>query len=78
MSRELYACLYAREFPFRRCCACVRIAWQTGRGARRRGRRWKRFAQSIALPCSAALSGMTRVEAERINGLLLLPRSLEM
>ncbi len=78
MSRELYACQYAREFPLQ---ALLRLRPDL-RGkpiAVLEGRAPLETICSInrAAVQAGVVTGMTRLEAERINGLLLLPRSPE-
>jgi protein ImuB len=78
VSRELYACPYAREFPLQ---ALLRLRPDL-RGkpiAVLEGRAPLETVCSInrAAVQAGAVTGMTRLEAERINGLLLLPRSRE-
>ena len=78
MSRELYACLYAREFPLQ---AILRLRPEL-RGnpvAVLDGRPPLEMICSMnrAARLSGVALGMTRVEAEAIQGLRLLPRSIE-
>ncbi len=78
MSRELYACLYAREFPLQALLR-LRPDLQGTPVAVLDGR------PPLQMVCSfnrtallkGTAHGLTRVEAERIHGLRLLPRSPE-
>jgi protein ImuB len=78
MSRELYACLYAREFPLQAQLR-LRPDLQGTPVAVLDGRPPLQMVCSFnhAALLKGAAHGLTRVEAESIQGLQLLPRSQE-
>ena len=78
MNRELYACIHAAEFPaqallrLRTDLQSQPVAVLEGRAPQQTVCALNRHAR-----LRGAVLGMTRLEAEGINGLLLLPRSTE-
>jgi protein ImuB len=78
MSRELYACLHSREFPVQSLLRLRRelrghpVAVLKGRAPLETVCSMNRAAVQIGAAC-----GMPRLEAEGVQGLRLLPRSIE-